>query len=39
MKSIEIPKDHITEKYRGFAFIEYDEKEDAYAAIDNYDRT
>lgn len=39
IKSIEIPKDHLTLKYRGFAFIEFDEREDAYAAIDNYDRT
>ena len=38
IKSISIPKDHITEKFRGFAFIEFDEREDAFAAIDNYDR-
>lgn len=24
IKSISLPKDHITEKYRGFAFIEFD---------------
>lgn len=39
IKSISIPKDHVTDKFRGFAFIEFDEKEDAFAAIDNYDRT
>lgn len=39
IKSIEIPKDHVTEKYRGFAFIEFDQREDASAAIENYDRT
>lgn len=29
----------MTEKQRGFAFIEFDEVEDAFAAIDNYDQT
>ena len=28
-----------TEQIRGFAFLEFDEKEDASAAIDNYDKT
>lgn len=39
IKSIQIPIDHITEKFRGFAFVEFDEREDALAAIDNYDKT
>lgn len=39
IKSIQIPLDHITEKNRGFAFVEFDEVEDAFAAIDNYDKT
>jgi len=39
IKSIQIPIDHVSEKMRGFAFVEFDEKEDAYAAIDNYDQT
>ena len=29
----------MTEQVRGFAFIEFDEREDASAAIDNYDKT
>lgn len=32
---IQIPLDYETEKHRGFAFIEYENAEDAAAAIDN----
>lgn len=39
IKSVQIPIDHVTEKMRGYAFIEFDEREDAFAAIDNYDQT
>lgn len=46
IKSVEIPRDHMTrnvssnsERLRGFAFVEFDEKEDASAAIDNYDKS
>lgn len=39
IKSVTIPIDHVTEKKRGFAFIEFDEKEEALSAIDNYDQT
>lgn len=38
IKSIQIPIDHVTEKQRGFAFIEFDEIEEAASAIDNYDQ-
>lgn len=31
--------DHITQLQRGFAFVEFDEKEDADSAIDNYDKS
>lgn len=39
IKSIQIPIDQVTEKQRGFAFVEFDEIEDAASAIDNYDET
>ena len=39
IKSIQIPIDHVSEEKRGFAFVEFDEREDAMAAIDNYDQT
>ena len=39
IKTIEIPKDHLTVKVRGFAFVEFDEREDASSAIDNYDKS
>ena len=29
----------MTEKKRGFAFVQFDEKEEAMSAIDNYDQT
>lgn len=32
---VNMPLDYQTEKHRGFAFIEYEEAEDAIAAIDN----
>lgn len=32
---IQIPLDYDTEKHRGFAFIEFENAEDAAAAIDN----
>ncbi len=39
IKAVQIPRDHITNSFRGFAFVEFDERQDALAAIDNYDRT
>jgi len=39
IKSVNIPIDHVTEKMRGYAFVEFDEVDDAKAAIDNYDQT
>lgn len=35
IKDISIPNDHATGKHRGFGFVEYEDKEDAAAAIDN----
>lgn len=35
IKEVNIPLDHATGKHRGFGFVEYEEKEDAAAAIDN----
>lgn len=32
---INMPLDNATQKHRGFAFVQYDEKEDAADAIDN----
>ncbi|CAK91255.1 unnamed protein product (macronuclear) [Paramecium tetraurelia] len=37
IKSVDLPIDSETLKNRGFAFIEYEDIEDAEAAIDNYD--
>lgn len=35
IKEVNIPMDHATGKHRGFGFVEYEDKEDAAAAIDN----
>jgi peptidyl-prolyl isomerase E (cyclophilin E) len=35
LKDVNIPIDHATGKHRGFGFVEFEEKEDAAAAIDN----
>jgi hypothetical protein len=35
IKDVNIPLDHASGKNRGFGFVEYEEKEDAAAAIDN----
>ncbi len=35
IKDVNIPLDHATGKHRGFGFVEYEEREDAAAAIDN----
>eukprot|EP00877_Chromochloris_zofingiensis_P002112 jgi/Chrzof1/11901/Cz06g14010.t1 len=35
IKDVNIPLDHATGKHRGFGFVEYEDKEDAAAAIDN----
>jgi peptidyl-prolyl isomerase E (cyclophilin E) len=35
IKDVNIPMDHSTGKHRGFGFVEFEEKEDAAAAIDN----
>jgi peptidyl-prolyl isomerase E (cyclophilin E) len=35
IKDVNIPMDHATGKHRGFGFVEYEDKEDAAAAIDN----
>jgi len=37
IKHVEIPKDYQTGKPRGYAFVEFEDKEDAGYAIDNYD--
>ena len=39
IRSVQIPVDHINKVQRGFAFVQFDEKEDADAAIDNYDKS
>jgi peptidyl-prolyl isomerase E (cyclophilin E) len=39
IKDVKIPIDHVSERMRGYAFVEFDEREDAVAAIDNYDQT
>jgi len=38
IKTIEVPTDHVTGAPRGFGFIEFEEREDALAAIDNMHR-
>ncbi|KAG2497432.1 hypothetical protein HYH03_004587 [Edaphochlamys debaryana] len=35
IKEVNIPLDHATGTHRGFGFVEYEDKEDAAAAIDN----
>lgn len=35
IKDVNIPIDHATGKHRGFGFVEYEDKDDAAAAIDN----
>ena len=35
LTEVQIPIDYQTEKHRGFAFVEYEQPEDAKAAIDN----
>ena len=35
IKDVNIPLDHATGKHRGFGFVEYEDKDDAAAAIDN----
>jgi peptidyl-prolyl isomerase E (cyclophilin E) len=35
LKDVNIPIDHATGQHRGFGFVEFEEKEDAAAAIDN----
>mmetsp|Transcript_22788 Transcript_22788/g.49934 ORF Transcript_22788/g.49934 Transcript_22788/m.49934 type:complete len:151 (-) Transcript_22788:577-1029(-) len=35
IKDVNIPLDHASGKHRGFGFVEYEDKEDAAAAIDN----
>jgi peptidyl-prolyl isomerase E (cyclophilin E) len=39
IRAIEIPTETGSGRPRGFAFIQFDEHEDAMSAIDNYDRT
>ncbi|KAL6754007.1 nuclear cap-binding protein [Haematococcus lacustris] len=35
IKDVNIPMDHATGKHRGFGFVDYEDKDDAAAAIDN----
>lgn len=35
IKDVNIPLDHANGKHRGFGFVEYEEKDDAQAAMDN----
>ena len=35
IKDVSIPVDHSTQKHRGFGFVQFEELEDAAAAIDN----
>jgi peptidyl-prolyl isomerase E (cyclophilin E) len=35
IKDVNIPMDHATGKHRGFGFVEFEDKDDAAAAIDN----
>lgn len=35
LKDVNIPMDHSTGKHRGFGFVEFEDKEDAAAAVDN----
>jgi len=35
IKDVSVPLDHKTGKHRGFGFVEYEERDDAAAAVDN----
>ena len=35
IKEVQIPLDHATQKNRGFGFVDFEEREDAAAALDN----
>lgn len=35
LKDVSVPMDHATGKHRGFGFVQFEEREDAEAAIDN----
>ena len=35
IKDVDIPQDHQTQKNRGFGFVQYEERDDAAAALDN----
>lgn len=35
LKDVNMPMDHATGKHRGFGFVEFEEREDAAAAVDN----
>lgn len=35
IKDVSVPLDHATGKHRGFGFVEFEDKDDAAAAIDN----
>jgi len=37
IKNAEIPKDMVTGQQKGFGFVEFEDKKDADAAIDNFD--
>lgn len=39
VKDVNIPVDHATGTHRGFGFVEYEDKDDAAAAIDNMHNT
>ena len=35
LETVQIPLDHKTQKNRGFGFVQYEERDDAAAALDN----